>query len=296
MSLSNLLRAYLAQHPQVRDRVGPLLRVRHQLFNRTSQLDSALRELLGNVVSGTLVVKVRDLPGEYELDIRSHILHLILLTKVYEPEITAQLRQHMPAERDVIDVGANAGLFTVLLAGLLSPGRRLLAVEPTPNAQQLLRSNIRRNGCEQSVVVFEGVASDQEGVAEIVTIPGKEEYSSLRGIVHGAAIGDAQPTTMAVRSARLDDLVREHRLSPGLIKIDTEGAEYLVLGGAREILGNHRPIIITELDDALLKPFGHTSGQVVELLQERRYRVLNVRDMAPITTFPFSGNAIALPE
>ena len=70
-----------------------------------------------------------------------------------------------------------------------SHNNKVLSVEPTPHALDYLRRNITKNGCSQSIIVFEGVATNEKGVLRLNTIPGSEEYSSLSDIVHTAVHG-----------------------------------------------------------------------------------------------------------
>jgi hypothetical protein len=79
-------------------------------------------------------------------------------------------------------------------------------------------------------------------------------------------------------ASTIDELVGLHTLRPALIKIDVEGAEYLVFKGARETLRAHRPVILSELADELLAGFGSTSRDVIRLLEAEGYEVMDAID------------------
>ncbi|MCE9545321.1 MAG: FkbM family methyltransferase [Planctomycetia bacterium] len=208
--------------------------------------------------------------------------------------MVALLERHVDRNRDVVDVGANAGLYSVLFSRLISESNTVLAVEPTPVALKHLRENLGRNNCCSKVVIFEGVVMDRVGTATLSVIPGQEEYSSLGNIVEPSA-DRASAKSIQVCGTTLDRLIDERKLNPGFIKIDTEGAEYLVLSGAIKTLRKIRPVILSELDDSYLATTGHTAAQVIGLLRDEGYRVVDARTGACDFVFPFHGNVLAVP-
>ena len=166
----------------------------------------------------------------------------------------------------------------MLLARQL-PDRRVLAAEPSAAMAARLRANLERNGVAGRVAVFEGALSDRGGTAELRGPVGNEEYGTIGVLAHpaahavaGSGVGVGVET---VASETLDALVERHGLAPGFVKIDVEGAEALVLGGARATLREFRPVLLSELDDGLLRANGSSAVEVVRLLQAEGYRVLH---------------------
>jgi hypothetical protein len=71
----------------------------------------------------------------------------------------------------------------------------------------------------------------------------------------------------------LDDIIRESGVSRvDVIKIDVEGAEYLVLKGAQETLARFHPMLLVEVVEPQLRAMGTSSGQLRELLRAHGYR------------------------
>lgn len=64
---------------------------------------------------------------------------------------------------------------------------------------------------------------------------------------------------------------------PAVIKIDVEGFEYQVLRGLNETLREHRPFVLTEMDEALLKRAGNQSSQVFDLMTGHGYNAFEAR-------------------
>jgi FkbM family methyltransferase len=193
----------------------------------------------------------------------------------YEPELVQSLKSRIQPDRDAIDVGANIGLFTVLMSGLLAAHRRVLAIEPTPGALYYLHKNLKLNCRAGNVIVFEGVATNIAGEFAINVVPDKEEFSSIAELVHPAVKGKPSKQ-LRVAGDTIDNLVERFGLQPGFIKIDTEGAEFGVLSGARQTVAKYRPFIVCESwPDELVIAAGGEAGAVTRLLRSYGYDVLD---------------------
>ena len=89
-------------------------------------------------------------------------------------EIFAQRRYEHPGFQirptdNVVDIGANMGIFALWAARQANPGK-VLAIEPT-SAIDVLRLNIERNGLT-NVITVQSAAGRQGDLFEIVTYPG----------------------------------------------------------------------------------------------------------------------------
>ena len=90
-------------------------------------------------------------------------------------------------------------------------------------------------------IIYEGVATNAKGFYKFNVIPGMEEYSSLRNISHYATKGKKYES-FDVSGDTIDNLVYIHNLNPGFVKIDTEGAEYLVFIGAMNTIKKYNQL------------------------------------------------------
>ena len=95
----------------------------------------------------------------------------------------------------------------------------------------------------------------------------------------------------SVKEGITDNLVDRYNLNPGMIVIDVEGAEDLVIQGALNTIQKSHPFIISELDDVLLKKLNSNSNKVICFLESLGYEVKDVN--SDKINFPFSGNIIA---
>jgi FkbM family methyltransferase len=247
--------------------------------------------LFSNVVEGSLVVNLDNIKGSFEIDARSDLLKRILATKEYEHSLVQLISDKTDKGKDAINVGANIGLYAVLLAQLLEEKNRVLAIEPTINAFKLLSNNIERNGVMNKVQLFNGLAADVSGNYTINTIEGKEEYSSIGSMSH-PAIENVVFSSVNVLGSTIDQLVDEFNLEPGLLLIDVEGAEHKVLNGALNTIRRFSPLIIAEVDDSLLSGLGTSSANLFSFLENEGYSVHNV--LSNDLSMPFCGNIYAV--
>lgn len=249
---------------------------------------------LSHLLAEAPVVRVPDFGGDFQIDSRSRLFYRLVVSGGYEPELAALVRKHVDKSRDAIDVGANIGFFSCLLAKLL-PGQRVLSIEPTQGALKNLRANLERNKVAHQVSVFEGVATDRKQVVTLAYVEGNEEFSSLGGISHPSAMtGDLR--SVEVQGEALDELVDRFKLNPGFIKVDTEGAEALVFKGAQRILRNFRPVVLSELSDTLLKAKGGSAREVIRQFEDLNYVLVDPLSPSTRVGSRTFGDLLAIPR
>jgi FkbM family methyltransferase len=266
----------------------PVIATRRYLYTRE---DSYFNKFIRNAVS--MIVKVPSFMGSFEIDARSNILRRILMKGDYEPEFAKIVVKYLDTQRDALDIGANIGLFSVLIRKTLDDSSKLLSVEPTPRAVELLKANLNRNSCEKNTIIFNGVASNSDGTMEINIIPGMEEYSSIGSIIYKKEMHRA---IVNVESNTVDTLVNKYNLNPGFLKVDTEGAELLVFKGAVNTLKKFQPVILSELADTLLETLGSSAKEAIEYLQSLGYKVIDVEFPDKPISYPYIGEILAIPE
>jgi FkbM family methyltransferase len=236
-------------------------------------------DMLRLVKSESLEIEVKEFEGVFAIGKESLLAKFILKEGGFEPKVAALAKEHLNPSKDVVDIGANVGFFSVLLGKHLELGRRVLAVEPTPGALKRLRWNLVHNDVS-NVLVHEGVAGNSRDPVSFNVVVGREEYSSMKSISHAHALQFATQS-ITVPCAKVDDLVAQYALEPGFLKVDVEGAEWEVFQGAVQTLQRFRPVIITELDDGLLRGFGSSFAQVRAFLEEHGYVLFDSETMGP---------------
>jgi FkbM family methyltransferase len=80
-----------------------------------------------------------------------------------------------------------------------------------------------------------------------------------------------QPETAEVKTWSLDEYCQRTKLHPRVIKIDVEGAELMVLRGAREVLTRHKPTLILAVHPAMIP--GEQVDVLFSLLDQHGYKI-----------------------
>jgi len=136
---------------------------------------------------------------------------------------------------NMVDVGANIGIYTVELA--LQTSGTVWSIEPTPKTFEVLKSNVEKHNLK-NVNLFHGAAGDFDGTV------------NLRLEVHDQTDNRVYDTSkdfrfkeggqVTVPCTTIDTLVQNTPIN--FMKIDTQGYDYRVLKGAEKTLRNNKNI------------------------------------------------------
>lgn len=166
----------------------------------------------------------------------------------FEPEETKLVRSLLSNVDILVNIGANVGYYC---CHALSMGKQVIAVEPNTRNIHYLLKNINENGWSKSAEVFPvalGAGTD------ILNMWGGGTGASL--IKGWANIPDSYLTQVPILS--LDRLLGETLGGKkALILVDIEGAELMMLQGAKQTLKNEpKPIWLIEITTSQNQPEG----------------------------------------
>lgn len=181
-----------------------------------------------------------------------------------------------------VDVGANVGVYSIWAADL---GAEVIAIEPiTPAADELL-ANFALNGYE--VELHRVGLADAPGIARMTTDDGTMNRLAT----------DMRSDTVEITVDTLDRIL--HGRSVAGVKIDVEGAERLVLDGARESLRAHRiGMLQIEWNDRSQSLLGEDRSPVASLLSHYGYglfRPTESGDLVGVTSVDEGADMFAIP-
>jgi FkbM family methyltransferase len=190
----------------------------------------------------------------------------------YEPTETRLIRQVLGEGDTFIDVGANVGWYSVLAAKRVGETGKVVAFEPEPSSLETLRRNVRLNGLNN--VVVEGKALSNAGGTF------KLFLAKANLGMHSLVLNHGGEHYVEVEAVRFDDYWRG-RGPVRLIKIDTEGAEAMILDGMRETLKSQKELgLIVEFAPWRWKKSGYDADRVLEGLYRLGFKASHIDESA----------------
>jgi FkbM family methyltransferase len=224
------------------------------------------------------------------VDLRNSIAHVLLEGSPWDGapwEVKEQLLMRWVVRPGdvVLDIGANIGLHTALLADLVGPAGHVHAFEPQHDLLYALQRTAEYAG-NATIYPF-GLGERRE--QRPLYIP-EDDYSfaSFADWTAGC-VGKVHSATCEVRT--LDELVGAGMIGrPRFIKCDVEGAETLVFRGARETL-NHEdgPIVLYEASGKSARGFGLAISAATAVLRELEnagFEIFHLRKHAQLIPLP----------
>jgi FkbM family methyltransferase len=151
----------------------------------------------------------------------------------------------MPVDGTVLDIGANIGIMTVLIARRVRRGH-VHAFEPIPENFRALERIVDHFHLT-NVTLHQMALGDTTGSLEMV-MP-EQQHVRMQGLSHAVSVGEqrVEGQRYEVPQERLDDLDFLRGVPVAGIKIDVEGFEQYVFEGGRELLARARPLVYVEL-------------------------------------------------
>jgi FkbM family methyltransferase len=174
----------------------------------------------------------------------------------YEPYETQLILKQAKVGDVVVDVGANIGYYTVLLADKVGKNGKVYAFEPDKTNFEILVKNIKENNLK-NVVPVNAAVGRKEGKLKLHkskdNLGDHKLYETHPPCGHSPLKKGGQNglDKELVKIIKLDDYLADIKVN--LIKIDTQGWEPEVIGGAKELIKKNKPVIFLEYSPASYK-------------------------------------------
>lgn len=202
--------------------------------------------LVGRVVTGSPIVLSSGDPAH----------RAIFFYGIDEADVTAVFRARVKPGDVVVDVGANAGYFSLLSRDL---GAEVHAFEPNPAMAGLMRRSLELRG--GGVTIVAEALSEQPGVLPLHLHEGTNMATASL-----SSHGNAGGTTLSVPVTTLDAYVQRTGIAPTLVKVDVERHEAAFVKGAVGTLESFRPDLVVEMTDpvalATLTSLGYHASRI----------------------------------
>ncbi len=225
-----------------------------QIATRLSYTQTAGEQVVRTPWGARLVVSGGDSVGQG-----------LLRSAVHELAVTELLWRLTGPSDLALDVGANVGYFTSLLAVRAA---RVIAFEPHPKHVERLRRAIAGWPQRPRVELWPDAVSDRCGAATL-SVPhdfaGNEGTASL-------SLNTPAATAITVRTVTLDEALGDR--TGGVLKLDIEGHELAALRGAQEALSTGR------IRDIVFEDHATMPTTVSRYLAEYGYTIFGIAERA----------------
>ena len=242
-------------------------------------------------------VEVDRMGFHWRLDMDTYIGRMIAIHDVFEPDTTRLLADLVKPGMHVLDVGANIGYFTLLMAQAVGPKGHVWAFEPTQKYREQLLWHVDCNELTSRVSVIPFGLSD-ESMSPMISI------GDSSATLHWTK--DVPPQQQEeIELHPLDDVVDELSIQQvDLVKLDIDGHEPHFIRGAARLLQQSKPRIVLEFSQRNLYIAGSSVKDQARSLQDLGYLIYNEKTQEPYTSaveflidcgnFNYSCNALAV--
>ena len=146
----------------------------------------------------------------------------LFMPQFFDPFERALLKKELKNGGVFVDVGANAGVYSLTAAALVGEQGKVVSIEPNPAVLERLVFNARLNGFEKRVVTVQVAVSDNEGIFTLTL-----DDTNLGG---SSLVSERSAHVLSVPCQKLLAVVEQQGLSKiDAIKADIEGAEDMAL-------------------------------------------------------------------
>lgn len=189
-----------------------------------------------------------------------------------EPDLRVVKKLIRPGDQ-VVDVGANAGWYTKVLAESVSSDGRVYSIEPIPMTFEILSYCVHQLELK-NVELFCCAISEAAGEA-LMEIPsfkkGGDDFYMAK-IVSGDNPILGRNKRVQVRLRTLDEMLLGSKRPIKFIKCDVEGHELAVVKGARSIIEKFRPAWLIEVSHDP-DEIGSPSNELFSILRSYGYKI-----------------------
>ena len=186
-------------------------------------------------------------------------------TGTYEIDFATRLAAAAKPGIVAYDIGSWHGFFAGVMAA--QGAHDVHVFEPLPANAERIRRLIALNPA-RSITLHSCAVGESDAEMDLLIMP-QTSMAKLETSAFQADETSVERVRVKVRS--IDAMIDAGEIAPpALMKIDVEGAEAMVLAGARETIRRHRPVIFAEVhSSSLLDQCRHllaTEGYVIEFI------------------------------
>ena len=169
----------------------------------------------------------------------------------------------------VVDIGANIGYYTLIVAKLTGRSGKVYSFEPEPNNFQLLSKNINVNGYSNCTPIQKAL-SNKKGQMKLFLNSTNLGAHSFIDDTSNRRSGEVNVDTIPL-DVYFGSQVKSNKID--FIKMDAEGAEGLVISGAKTLLKENDLKILMEFWPTGLRKLGTEPLQMLKELEGFGFKI-----------------------
>lgn len=189
----------------------------------------------------------------------------LFLHRVREPECTRIYQKELREGMNIVDVGANIGYYVLIESGIVGKSGKIYAIEPALKNFELLKKNVEINSYPVPVSFYNIAMSDKIGKIKFFLSDVSNHHRLSRP-------GDLESDVVEVNTSTLDELFKDKKID--VIRMDPEGAEWVIVKGMSQILDSNRSLrIFMEVHPKLISNYGGNIEAMLNIFVKAGFRL-----------------------
>jgi FkbM family methyltransferase len=183
-----------------------------------------------------------------------------------------------------LDIGAHFGYFSLLAAHLVGEKGNVFAYEASKSTFAILEKNIAQHA---NIKAFHNALSDKDETLTFFEFPVLfSEYNALdvTQFEQESWYKKFPPQHIEVAATTLSNLTSKQNITPKIIKIDVEGAEYAVMSGAKKLLTEQSPMVVLEFLSS--ERFNSSHHKAAEILEKASFKAHTINSEGNLELCP----------
>jgi FkbM family methyltransferase len=201
---------------------------------------------------------IRNLLNTFRIDLTKNLKYDRLSKAIISSSLTEK--------SNTVDIGCHKGEILDLIMRKSTKGKHY-GFEPIPAFYTKLTEKYKE---KSNITILPYALGDSEEGVMFNHVKNAPAYSGLKQRNYDNISPDIEK--IHVEQRRLDDCIPE-KIPVALIKIDVEGAEFMVLKGAKRILQRDKPILLFEFGLGASDYYGTNPKEFFTFLEKFNYRI-----------------------
>ena len=206
------------------------------------------------------------------VSIRDTVFLHVLVEGYYEKSISSITSKLIHKGDIAVDIGANFGWYTMLLADSVGDDGKVHSFEPNPTMYDVLARNIELNNFQRRVISKLVGVGEKRDTLPFAAVEGE---NGLGRVVSNDEVKSARVEVKTIKVEALNELLSHEIGKIAFIKMDVEGYEpFVVLGGKKIFECTSPPILQVEINSEALLTRGHqVARDFIEYLNQMNAKI-----------------------